>query len=105
MELCCSNLSKKFGPIIALKNVNMTVKEGEIRALLGGNGSGKSTLAKIIGGIYFPTEGTITFGSEDFTKTSPKRQKKRGVIITSQELSLFPNLSVIENPSLGPTPN
>ena len=97
MELCCSNLSKKFGPIIALKNVNMTVKEGEIRALLGGNGSGKSTLAKIIGGIYFPTEGTITFGSEDFTKTSPKRQKKRGVIITSQELSLFPNLSVIEN--------
>lgn len=97
MELCCKNLHKRFGPIVALNNVSMTVKEGEIRALLGGNGSGKSTLAKIIGGIYFPTEGSITFDEEDFTKTSPKLQKKRGVIITSQELSLFPNLSVAEN--------
>ena len=97
MELCCKNLSKRFGPIVALNNVSMTVKEGEVRALLGGNGSGKSTLAKIIGGIYFPTEGTITFGAEDYTKTTPKLQKKRGVIITSQELSLFPNLSVAEN--------
>ncbi len=97
MELRCENLSKRFGPIVALNRVSINVQEGEIRALLGGNGSGKSTLAKIIGGIYYPTEGKIAFGNDDFTKTSPRLQKKRKVIITSQELSLFPNLSVAEN--------
>ena len=97
MELRCEKISKAFGHVTALKDIEITVKAGEIRALLGGNGSGKSTLAKIIGGIYYPDEGKVVFGNEDYTKTTPGRQKKRGVIITSQELSLFTNLTVAEN--------
>jgi len=97
MELRCENISKSFGHVVALKNINIDVQQGEIRALLGGNGSGKSTLAKIIGGIYFPSGGKVKFGEDDYTKTSPRKQKKRGVIITSQELSLFMNLTVAQN--------
>mgnify|MGYP000658311733 CR=1 FL=1 len=91
------NIVKSFGRNKVLNKISFKVNKGDIVSVIGPSGSGKSTLAKIIGGIYFPTEGTITFGAEDYTKTTPKLQKKRGVIITSQELSLFPNLSVAEN--------
>lgn len=104
MELQCVNISKAFGHVAALKNINITVKKGEIRALLGGNGSGKSTLAKIIGGIYYPDSGKVMLGKEDYTKTTPSKQKKRGVIITSQELSLFMNLTVAENLNISDIP-
>jgi ABC-type sugar transport system ATPase subunit len=97
MELRCENISKTFGGVVALNDVSLSVKEGEVRALLGGNGSGKSTLAKIIGGTYFPTEGKVLFGDEDHTRTTPSKSKQKGVIITSQELSLFTNLTVAEN--------
>lgn len=56
----CKNLSKKFGSLTALSDVNLNLKKGQIIGLLGPNGSGKSTLIKIINGLLVPTNGTVT---------------------------------------------
>ena len=57
--LSVKNISMHFGGLVALNNVNMTVKEGEIRGLIGPNGSGKTTLINVITGFYAPTKGTV----------------------------------------------
>jgi ABC-type sugar transport system ATPase subunit len=91
------NISKSFGAVVALRNASLSVERGEVRAILGGNGSGKSTLAKIIGGAVKPNDGVVElFGSEQAIH-DPRSAKRVGVVITSQELSVFNNLSVIEN--------
>lgn len=97
MGIICKNVSKAFGSVKALENVDIEVKKGEVRALLGGNGSGKSTLAKILGGSVNPDTADITIGGEKYDVSSPSDAKKRGVVITSQELSLLSNLTVYEN--------
>jgi ABC-type sugar transport system ATPase subunit len=88
---------KHYGYVIALKDASIEVKEGEIRALLGGNGSGKSTLAKAIGGIIKRNSGVIEIDGKEVNFNSPEEAKKHHVIVASQELSLFPNLTVAEN--------
>ena len=101
MELCCKNLSKRFGPIVALNNVSMTVKEGEVRALLGGNGSGKSTLLRCINHLEEPNSGKIIFNGEEVTKRNiTKVREKIGMVF--QQFNLFPNMSVLENLCLAP---
>jgi ABC-type sugar transport system ATPase subunit len=97
MKLICENISKAFGSIVALRNVSLSVSEGEVRALLGGNGSGKSTIAKVIGGAIFPDTGTVKIEEKVCNVKSPAGAKRNGVVITSQELGLFSNLSVEEN--------
>ncbi|MDP4091823.1 MAG: sugar ABC transporter ATP-binding protein [Bacillota bacterium] len=97
MKLTCENISKTFGNITALKNASLSVAEGEIRALLGGNGSGKSTIAKIIGGAVSPDTGAVKIRDKVIKTKSPSNTKKHGIVITSQELGLFTNLSVEEN--------
>jgi ABC-type sugar transport system ATPase subunit len=97
MKLTCENISKTFGSIVALRNVSLSVAEGEIRALLGGNGSGKSTIAKVIGGAISPDSGTMQIHDKVCSSKSPANAKKHGIVITSQELGLFTNLSVEEN--------
>ena len=59
IALECRNITKTFGNVIANKNVNLSVKKGEILSILGENGSGKTTLMNMISGIYFPDEGSI----------------------------------------------
>ncbi len=97
MTLICKGLSKSYGSVQALKNADITVEKGEIKAILGGNGSGKSTLAKIIGSIIERDAGDITWDGREVCLPSPKAAKKAGFVITSQELSLFNNLTVEEN--------
>ena len=97
MALTCKNINKAFGSVVALKNVSLSVEKGEVRALFGGNGSGKSTLAKIIGGSVKPDSGAIEIDGERYIVNSPIDAKKKRIIVTSQELSLFSNLTVIEN--------
>ena len=75
----------------------MTVKSGEIRALVGGNGSGKSTLSKILGGSVLQDSGEVLLDGHPYAVKSPIEAKHKGVIITSQELSLLPNLNIVEN--------
>ncbi|WHH59039.1 sugar ABC transporter ATP-binding protein [Petroclostridium sp. X23] len=97
MNLRCDGISKIYGSVIAISNADLSVKKGEVRAILGGNGSGKSTLAKILGGAVKPNAGNIEVYGRPYTVQSPSEAKKNGVVITSQELSLFMNLTVEEN--------
>lgn len=97
MGLTFQGISKRYGAVVAIKQADMDIKDGEVRAILGGNGSGKSTLAKIASGLISKDTGTITCNGKELNFTSPADAKKHHVIMTSQELSLFNNLTVEEN--------
>lgn len=97
MSLNCQSICKHYGSVIALEDASITVEKGEIRALLGGNGSGKSTLAKVVGGIITKNAGEVKIDDVEVNFSSPLEAKKNGVVVASQELSLFNNLTVAEN--------
>lgn len=92
---------KTFGGVVALKEVSMAIAPGEVWHLLGENGSGKSTLIKIISGVLAPDAGRIWLGGQEFAALDPYTSMRLGVATTFQDLSLFPNLSVLENVTLG----
>jgi len=92
-----SNISKRFPGVIALKNVSLNVKRGEILALVGENGAGKSTLIKILAGVYSKDAGDIIFDGQRVEILSPHHSHQLGISVIFQELNMFPNLSVAEN--------
>ena len=95
--LKCSEVSKRFGGLQALKKVDLTVKEHEIAGLVGPNGSGKSTLLNLISGVYKPDSGKITFLDQDISKLPPYKICSRGITKTSQTVQSFPDMTAIEN--------
>lgn len=96
-----SNVSKRFPGVVALNNVSLNVKRGEILALVGENGAGKSTLIKILAGVYSKDAGAITFDGQRVEICSPDHSQQLGISLIFQELNLFPNLSVAENIFIG----
>lgn len=93
-----SGISKRFGGVTALSNVDMTLEAGEVHCLVGENGSGKSTLIKIISGVQLPEPGgRITIGGREVSRLTPQESTRAGIQVIYQDLSLFPNLSVAEN--------
>jgi len=90
-------LTKKFGGLVALDNVNFELNEGELKAVIGPNGAGKTTLFNIITGIYPPTSGKIYFMNEEITNLKPYEICRKGIARTYQITSLFQNLTVQEN--------
>ncbi len=97
-----SNLSKRFGGLMAVANVNLVVQRGEVRGIIGPNGSGKSTLFNLISGVYKPEPGArIVFDGEDITGWESHDIAKRGVARTFQLLRIFGGMSVIENMLIG----
>lgn len=90
-------LAKAYGPTIAISNVTIDVRPGEIHAVLGENGAGKSTLVKILSGIVTPDEGTLALGGHPFRPRNLLAARQAGVSTAFQELSLLPNLSVAAN--------
>ncbi|GAA5629089.1 ribose import ATP-binding protein RbsA [Brucella sp. NBRC 12953] len=92
-----SNVAKTFGPVVALKRMNLTVRRGRVHTLLGENGAGKSTLMKILAGVFKPTSGTIVLNGDPYAPKNPRDARARGISIVFQELSLSRNLSVAEN--------
>ncbi|MFC7407038.1 multiple monosaccharide ABC transporter ATP-binding protein [Georgenia alba] len=97
------SITKRFPGVIALKDVSLAVRSGEIHAICGENGAGKSTLMKVLSGVY-PTgtyEGEIHLDGEPVTFGSINDSEARGIVIIHQELALVPHLSVAENIFLG----
>ena len=95
--LQCTEVSKRFGGLQALKNVDFTVNDGEIVGLVGPNGSGKSTLLNLISGVYKPDSGKILFSEEDISKLPPYKICAKGITKTSQTVQSFPEMTAQEN--------
>lgn len=96
-----NNIKTFYGKIQAVKGVNITVKEGEIVALLGANGAGKSTILKTISGLVRPAEGTVRFLGEDITKKEAHEIVEMGLIHVPEGRRIFGALTVTENLELG----
>jgi D-xylose transport system ATP-binding protein len=94
-------VSKRFGSVEALKEVDFEVRDGEVMALVGDNGAGKSTLIKSVAGIYSIDGGQIFFDGETVTIHGPKDAAKLGIEVVYQDLALCDNLDVVQNMYLG----
>lgn len=97
-------LTKEFAGVRALDNIDFSVRNGEIHALMGENGAGKSTLIKILTGLYKADEGTIIFQGEERKFSSVQNAQKAGISTIYQELNMIPYLTVSENIFLGHYP-
>jgi ribose transport system ATP-binding protein len=95
------SLTKSYGGNVVLDGVDLSVKSGEIHALLGANGAGKSTLIKCIAGVIRPDGGEIEINGNTFAGLTPRQSRTAGVAVVYQELSLTKSLSVAENVFLG----
>ena len=92
-----NNISKFFGKVIALKDVTMKLKKGEIMCLLGDNGAGKSTLIKTLAGVHKPDEGEIIFEDKKIIFDSPRDALDIGIGTVYQDLALVSLMSVTRN--------
>ena len=92
---------KRFGPVHALRGVELDVYAGEVHALIGENGAGKSTLMKILSGAHLATEGSIAINDQPYEPTCPQDGREAGVAMIYQELTLAPHLTIEENILLG----
>jgi D-xylose transport system ATP-binding protein len=99
--LSLKGVSKSFGPVQALSEVDFDVKPREVVALVGDNGAGKSTLVKVIAGIHPADGGTMEFEGQPVTVTSPSDAVALGIATVYQDLALSDNLDVVENLYLG----
>jgi ribose transport system ATP-binding protein len=95
------NISKSFGKVEALKNVDFTINGGEIHALLGENGAGKSTLMNILGGVLPPDTGEIFLDHKKVVFETPAESLHAGIAFIHQELNLINDLSIYENLFIG----
>jgi simple sugar transport system ATP-binding protein len=99
-----NSISKYFGTVIALKDVSMFVRAGEVTCLLGDNGAGKSTLIKALSGVHKPDEGEYLFEGQRMNFDSPRDALDRGIATVYQDLAMIPLLSIWRNFFLGSEP-
>jgi ribose transport system ATP-binding protein len=99
-----SEISKRFGGVVACQDVHFTVLAGEVHALLGENGAGKSTLMRILSGDITEFDGTVEIGGSRRQFSGPADAQTAGIAMISQELDLVPGLSVLDNILLGREP-
>src|SRR3954471_6734572 len=90
-------VSKSFGSVQALTDVDFEVRHGEVMALVGDNGAGKSTLVKCVAGIHAPDSGEILFDGKRVHIGSPKDASRLGIEVVYQDLALSDNLDVVQN--------
>ena len=95
------NITKRFGSVVANKNVSLSVKKGEILSILGENGSGKTTLMNMLSGIYYPDEGHIFVDGKEVSIKSPKDAFDHKIGMIHQHFKLVDVLNVTENIILG----
>jgi branched-chain amino acid transport system ATP-binding protein len=99
--LVCEALVIRFGGLVAINGVDLTVSKGEILGLIGPNGSGKTTLFNMITGIYKPASGKIQLDGQDITGKKPDVVTRCGIARTFQNIRLFPSMTVWENVMVG----
>ncbi|HET9525689.1 MAG TPA: ABC transporter ATP-binding protein [Pyrinomonadaceae bacterium] len=87
----------RFGGLVAVNELDMSVREGEIYGLIGPNGAGKTTIFNLLTGVYTPTSGELYFQGERIDGLKPYEISRRGVSRTFQNIRLFPSMSVLEN--------
>ncbi|MDB9930570.1 ATP-binding cassette domain-containing protein [Candidatus Pelagibacter sp.] len=97
-------VSKYFGTITALEDVNLTIKEGECLGVVGDNGAGKSTFMKVLSGLYKPSKGALYFNGNKEVLESPRDSQNLGLEMVYQDLALAGNLPIGENIFLGREP-
>src|SRR6202140_5153225 len=95
--LAVDNVSKRFGNLVAVRDVSLSVGKGELRAIIGPNGAGKTTFLNLISGFFPPTAGSIVFDGVDITSMPVHRRVTLGMARTFQITEIFPELSVTEN--------
>jgi ABC-type sugar transport system ATPase subunit len=99
--LSLRGLSKSFGPVQALRNVDLDVPAGQVTAIIGDNGAGKSTLIKSISGIWSPSSGHIYWNGKEVQIHTPHDATQLGIATVYQDLALCDNLDIVENMFLG----
>jgi ribose transport system ATP-binding protein len=104
LVLQAKGISKRFPGVIALDNVQLTVRPGRLHALLGENGAGKSTLMNILSGVFPPDSGEIILAGRPVSFRNTREAREAGISIIFQELNLIPHLSVAQNIFLGREP-
>ncbi|WP_246047945.1 ABC transporter ATP-binding protein [Hankyongella ginsenosidimutans] len=92
------NITKRFGPVVAVDNATLAIQPGEFFALLGPSGCGKTTLLRMIAGFEAPTEGRILIDGQDMSRVPPN---KRPINMVFQSYAVFPHLNVLDNVSYG----
>ncbi len=95
------DLSKSYGSIEAVRHANLTIRRGEVMALVGDNGAGKSTLVKMVAGAVQPSSGRVVLEGRDVTIKNPLEARTLGIETVYQDLALAPHLSVVQNMFLG----
>jgi branched-chain amino acid transport system ATP-binding protein len=95
------NATKRFGNLVAVRDVSLTVKKGELRAIIGPNGAGKTTFFNLISGFFPPTSGSVFFEGQNVTSISAQKRVVMGMARTFQITEIFPELSVRENVRIG----
>ena len=101
MLLECERISKSFGGVHAVAEVDLAVAPGQVFGLIGPNGAGKTTLVNLISGHLRADSGAITFGGVDVTRLAPQALTARGIARTFQGVRLFKGLTVLENVLVG----
>lgn len=97
-------VGKRFAGVVALDDVSLTLRRGEIHALVGENGAGKSTLIKVLTGVHRPDTGELRLGGEPVSFARPHEAQQAGVSTIYQEVNLVPMMSVARNIFLGREP-
>jgi branched-chain amino acid transport system ATP-binding protein len=95
------NLTKRFGGLVAVSDLSLSVEKGEILGMIGPNGAGKTTAFNMISGYYPPNEGQVFFEGENITGLRPDQVCKKGLTRTFQVVKPFPHLSVLDNVMVG----
>jgi ABC-type branched-subunit amino acid transport system ATPase component len=95
------DITKRFGPVVALRGVSLSLGQGEVLGLVGDNGAGKSTLISIISGVARPDSGQIRLNGKPWAETGARTIREAGIETVFQNLALVPTLSIVENMYLG----
>ncbi|MGI0028364.1 MAG: ATP-binding cassette domain-containing protein, partial [Nitrososphaera sp.] len=94
-------ITKRFGGLVAVNEVDFSIEQGEIRGLIGPNGAGKTTLFNLVTGLYRPTSGHLAFDGREIAGLRPNQITALGIARTFQTIRLFPNMTALENVLVG----